>query len=90
MIVKIKVYSYEEEQFLKSLVDELRNKHLLTIEEDVFGIKLELNVNSFDEVICLLEKYARKIDIELSIWATDNVSLYISKRETCSLGNQVE
>ena len=84
------IYSYRKEHFFKSLVEELKNKQSKIIEEDIFGIKLELNVNSFDDVICLLEKYARKIDIELSIWATNNVSLYISERETCSLGNQVE
>lgn len=90
MIVKIMIYSYREEQFFKSLVDELKNKQANIIEEDVFGIMFELNVNSFDEVICLLEKYAGKIDIRSSIWSINNVTLYISKRETCSLGNQVE
>jgi len=90
MIVKINISSYREEQFFKSLVEELKNKQPKIIEEDIFGIELELNVNSFDDVICLLEKYARKIDIELMIYTIDKVRVYISKRETCSLGNQVE
>ncbi len=89
MEVTIKIFYYNEDQFFDDLINELKNKKPTSIEKDAFGIVLELNVNSFDEIIYLLKEYNSKIEITLSIYA-DEVRVYISSRKTCSLGNQVE
>ena len=88
MKVTIKIFYYNEDQFF-DLIKELKNRNANVIEQNTFNIDLELNVNSFDEIIYLLKEYNSKIEIELSIY-DDEVRVYISTRETCSLGNQVE
>ena len=89
MTVTIKIFYYNEYNNFKNLIDELKNKNANIVEENKFNIDLELNVNSFDEIICLLEKY-NSIEITLLIYTVNEVTVYISTRETCSLGNQVE
>ena len=90
MIVEIDIFYYGIQHIFKDLIDELKDKKPTNIMEDVFGIDLKLNVSSFDEIICLLEKYNLYIDIKLSIHS-DKVIVFISSRETRGcLGNQVE
>ena len=90
MTVKIKIYYYSEYHNFKNLIDELKNNQPTIIEENVFWIDLELKVYSFDEIICLLAKYNSEIEIELSIYNVNEVRVWISSKESCSLGNQVE
>ena len=89
MTVKIDIY--DENHNFKNLINDLKNKKPIIIKENEFGINLKLNVNTFDEIICLLEKYSKKIEITLSIYDINTVRLFISKKETyCGLGSQVE
>lgn len=90
MKVKIIIFNIIEFTAFNNLVNELKIKQAIVKEENKFEIVLELNVKSFDDIIYLLEKYNNDIDIELSIHSIDNVVVYISRKETGSLGDQVE
>ncbi len=90
MLVKIDIYYYNNKDFFKDLIDELKKKKSVINKENVFNIDLELKVNSFDEIICVLEKYSKEIDISLYINNINNVTIFISKSEHMSFGDQVE
>ena len=90
MKVIINFFYYNEYEFFKDLINKLKNRNANVVNQNKFNIGLELNVNSFDEIIYLLKEYNSKIEIELSIYADNEVGVYISTRETCSLGSQVE
>ena len=90
MTVKIRILYYENYHVFKNLIDDLKNKQATIIEENMFGIELELNVNSIDEIICILEKYSKEIEITLSIYSANKVRFFITRREYGSFGNQVE
>ena len=89
MEVKIRVYYHQEYENLQKLIDELKQEKATIKKETPFDIDLELNVDSFDKVISILNKYS-KIDISLYIHDTDKVSVSISHHGPCSLGSQVE
>ena len=89
MTVEISIYYYGDEDFFKDLVDVLKKKASVINRESMFNINLELKVSSLDEVICVLARYKR-LDISLYITNAVNVSLFISKRENPSFGNQVD
>jgi len=90
MTVEITIFCYGRRHIFKDLIDELKDKKPTSIKEDMLDIVLKLNVSSFDEIIYLLEKYNSKIEINLSIYS-DEVGVFISsRRESCSLGDQVE
>ena len=89
MLVKIRVYYHKENENLQKLIDELKQEKATVKKETSFDIDLELNIDSFDKVICILNKYS-KIDISLYIHDADKVSVSISHHGPCSLGGQVE
>lgn len=89
MLVKITIYYHKENEIFQKLIDELKQEKATIKKETPFDIDLELNVDSFDKVIYILNKYS-KIDISLYIHDIDKVSVSISHREPCSLGGQVE
>ncbi len=89
--MRVEIYITNYNQANKTLIDELKNGKAFIISETIFGIRLELNVNSFDEIIRFLEKYSKKIEITLHILNTNEVSLFITSSKTgCSLGDQFD
>ncbi len=89
--MKVGIYISNYDQVNKNLIDELKSRKVTIIDETRFGTKLELNVNSFDEVIRILEKYSKGIEITLSICNVNKVSLFITSRKTSSsLGDQFD
>lgn len=89
MLVKITIYYHNEYEVLGNLIKELKQEKATIKKETPFDINLELNVESFDKVICILNKYS-KIDISLYIHDTDKVSVSIAHHGPCSFGGQVE
>ena len=89
MLVNFTIYYHNDYENLGSLVDELKKEKATIKKENSFEIELELNVDSFDKVICILNRYS-KIDISLYIYNTDKVCVSISHHGPCSFGGQVE
>lgn len=91
MIIKITIFDYKYHAVLKNLVDDLKKKNSTIDEQNHWHIDFSLNVNSFDEIIPILQKYNYEIEIKLSCYKKDNiVRLWISKDYDEGLGNQVE
>ena len=90
MIIKITIFDYKYHTVLKNLVDDLKNKNSTIDEQNHWHIDFSLRVNSFDEIIPVLQKYTYEIETKLSCYKKDKVRLYISKDYDEGLGNQVE
>ncbi len=91
MIIKIKIYDYKEHNVLRNLVDDLKNKNSIIDEQNDWYIDFSLSVNSFNEIIPVLQKYTYEIETKLSCYKKDNiVRLYISKDYDEGFGSQVE
>lgn len=91
MLIKIVIYDYKKYDTLKNLVDDLKNKNSIIDDRNNWYVELSLSVNSFDEIIPILQKYNQKIETDLRCYKKDNaVRLFISKRYNEGLGNQVE
>ncbi len=89
MKVEIRIDYYKDQYIFKDLIDELKSKKA-TIIEGIINTRFELDVNSFDEIICLLENYSKGNKIQLVIYNKDKVVVFISRREPLSFGNQVD
>lgn len=91
MLIKIEIFDYKEHKVLRNLVDDLKNKNSIIDKQNDWHIDLSLNVNSFDEIISVLQKYNQEIEIDLRCYKKEDVvRLFISKRYDEGLGNQVE
>ncbi len=90
MIIKIEIFDYKTHNVLRNLVDDLKKKNTIIDIQNDWYIDLSLNVNSFDEIIPILQKYFCEIETKLSCYQKDKVRLYISKDYDEGLGNQVE
>lgn len=91
MLIKIEIFDYKEHKVLRNLVDDLKNKNSIIDKQNDWHIDLSLNVNSFDEIIPVLQKYNQEIEIDLRCYKKEDVvRLFISKRYDEGLGNQVE
>lgn len=91
MLIKIEIFDYKEHKVLRNLVDDLKNKNPIIDEQNDWYIDLSLNVNSFDEIIPVLQKYNQEIETDLRCYKKEDVvRLFISKDYDGGLGNQVE
>lgn len=91
MVIEIEIFDYKEHKVLKNLVDDLKNKNSIIDEQNDWHIDFSLRVNSFDEIIPVLQKYAHEIEISMCCYKEGNlVRLWISKDYDEGLGNQVE
>ena len=90
MIIKIKIFDYKEHNVLRNLLEDLKKKNSIIDEQNDWHIDFSVNVNSFDEIIPVLQKYTYEIETDLRCYKEDEIRLFISKRYNEGLGNQVE
>ena len=90
MKVEIEIFDYKEHNVLRNLVDDLKKKNSTIDKQNDWYIDFSLNVNSFDEIIPILQKYTYEIKTKLSCYKNNTIRLYISKDYDEGFGCQVE